>query len=300
MSGRATLGAPLQPVHTDVRCALAAEESLVGPDVAPVAEAAAVGDVHVVQIAVDGLDRLRQVVVEDDVGDRQEHRALVVNLGAELDKPRPDEAVDRRLDPALGRAGQRTVLVAEVDLGLKSRTSLRHRLGREVRAVADPRERNVLVVEIGPLRLQVDRPVDADVDHDALAARQQLRRVLHILRRTLISGIRLGSGIDEISGRAVQVHLGRVFDPVPFPVVDAVDLLALERPVGASRRKFLHTLVGGEGDMDAFVEVGAVFRRVARRQTARARTRIVDRGRMPSLLRWCAAPRPETPLPTSV
>ena len=141
---------------------------MIGPHIAPVAETAAIAHADVIEITVNDRQRLWPVMVEDDIAEWQPHAALVDDLRAILDESAFDQAFDRRLDPVLRLAGQRAVLVTEIDLALETAAAGRHVVGREVSTMANAGEGNVLVIEVGPLRLHFDPAIETDVDDDYL------------------------------------------------------------------------------------------------------------------------------------
>src|SRR5689334_1885398 len=101
-----------------VRGATAAHESLVRPEITPVAVATAPGDTDAFEEAMDRFERGDPVEVEDDVGVRHELGTLIDDAIVRPDDPTAPQTLDGGSDAILGRATQRSVLFRKIDFRL--------------------------------------------------------------------------------------------------------------------------------------------------------------------------------------
>ena len=113
-----------EPVDHLLGGVLAADEGLVGPDVRPVAIAAAVGEADLVEVAVHGRECLGTLEVEDDVGVRDVHGVREEDRVLLAQDAAAEEAVDDRLDALLGTPVQRPVLRRVVALRLQAAAAI--------------------------------------------------------------------------------------------------------------------------------------------------------------------------------
>src|SRR5262249_7435051 len=79
-----------------------ADEAFVGPHVAPISVTSAIGDSELVQVAVNRLERLCALQIEDDIRVAKLHRLSAQNLVVLSKQAAAPEIGDDRLDQVLG------------------------------------------------------------------------------------------------------------------------------------------------------------------------------------------------------
>src|SRR4029077_4528246 len=151
-------------------------------------------DAEIVQVAVDGLDGLGAVEIEDHVGVGDDGGVTGGALVVLVDGPGALQVSDDGVDQVVGRHGQRPVLAGEVDFGLDAAAPGGGVGGGQHVREAEPGEGDVLVVEVGDLAFREVRPVDAHVDQHAGGAGEALGGLDHVPRGSLDHGDEVRQG----------------------------------------------------------------------------------------------------------
>src|SRR5262249_61516531 len=171
--------------HGPFRGLLSALEALVRPHVAPVSVAPAVGDSQIIEVAVDGLEGAGPLQVEDYICIFQQPRTAEHNLIFLQNQTHAAQVPNDRLDPVLRSTRQRLVFVGEIDFRLNAAPSLGNVVTAKHVRESQKGKANVLIVNVGQLRLGEVVAVYSDIHQHAGRAGQTPRRVTHILGRAL-------------------------------------------------------------------------------------------------------------------
>ena len=132
---------------------------------------------------MDRLECSRTIEVEDDVGVSDQHRLAEQDAVVLPQDATAAEVRDDRLNPVIGRPGEGSVLVREVDFCLNTSCARGDIAGGKHMRKTEAREANVLVVEIGHVGIGKIPAVHADVHEHARRASQASGSVEHVLRR---------------------------------------------------------------------------------------------------------------------
>ena len=121
---------------------------MIGPDIAPFTEAAAIVYSNVPQKAMNRLHGLGPIKIEYNIAEGTPDRALMDDLAAISQDAALDERIDRWFNPIVWMPPQRTIFFAEIDFRLQRPAAGWNVAGREIAAITHSRKRNILVVEI--------------------------------------------------------------------------------------------------------------------------------------------------------
>ncbi len=113
---------------------------------------------------MNGGERRRAVMVENDIRERCKDCAGVNDLVAAAHQAAAQQAIDGRFDPVVGTIGKGAPFLRKIDFSLDRAAARWREPGRKQARERQPREANVGIVEIGPLGARIEFTVKADIN----------------------------------------------------------------------------------------------------------------------------------------